>query len=429
MEAGNNKMHALIVDSSVSSRAIISMMLNRHDIDVTETSSGRSALQYLQKNSFELLIFSSQLEDIAGIEFYRQYKKSNTSHLPISLLVTASTQQKVMEQAHEAEVTACFSKLDLSALETFIVNQKQFTKEKHTGHLLLVEDSLSAAMIYKAALTKLGFTFDHCIDAESAINRIQHQHYDLVILDFKLSGLRDGFSIIKDVRSSPHPISLTPILAMSGLNNPTRRAQLLMNGANDFYAKSSSIEEFKIRVLHLVTDYKHVQKLENQYKVMHDMATHDALTTLYNRHYLEMIKDSLISTANQTGEPLAMFVLDLDFFKKINDSYGHKVGDQVLVAYADALKNYFVKDTLIFRIGGEEFLVLLPNFSQAEANIKANELCFYIQQAHLCGLNLTTSIGVAIILASESYDQLFLRADAALNSAKQNGRNQAVFAP
>ncbi len=404
------------------------MMLRQYDIEVYEAKTGKEGLGYIKKTGFDLLMFAYELQDMDGLQFYQKCTLKRSLHPQISLLVTSSAQEKTLQDATDAGVTACFSKLDLDNLDRFVANLIKPLAQRFKCHALIVEDSMTATMLYEAALRKLGFTYDCYQDAESAIVSIKNQNYDLIITDFKLKGVGDGFAVIRAVRNLPEPQSRTPILAISSFNSAARRVQLLLNGANDFISKASSLEEFEIRLYNLVSNHHLVKKLELQYKTMQEMATHDPLTKLYNRHYLEIAVDSVFSEANAKSEQLSLLVLDIDFFKKINDGYGHKVGDQVLEEIAKFLRKFFADYPLVFRIGGEEFVVLLPKLSEAEAYLKAAQLCKKLELANLLGLNVTVSIGVAAYALNDDYDKLFHRADLALNKAKQNGRNCALAA-
>lgn len=170
-------------------------------------------------------------------------------------------------------------------------------------------------------------------------------------------------------------------------------------------------------------------KIEEKLRIM---AHTDALTGINNRRrFLELLTGE-IRRAERTGLPLSMMMIDIDYFKNVNDRFGHVIGDQVLRHFV-AISQSSVRDIdVIGRLGGEEFGVLLPGTSQANAYIVAERLRSGIENRKFIStekeINITVSIGLAELIAGESEDQLIRRADTAMYMAKQNGRNRVEFA-
>lgn len=163
-----------------------------------------------------------------------------------------------------------------------------------------------------------------------------------------------------------------------------------------------------------------------------EMAQHDELTALFNRHYMN---DLLATTARQmerSSQPFSVCVIDVDHFKKVNDTYGHRIGDEVLRCFAaQASADLRPTDTLA-RWGGEEFLLLMSNTRADQALARVLRLHAVIGElvfADAPNLRITFSTGIAQFRTNESIDSLIERADLALYKAKKNGRNQTVLAP
>ncbi len=152
----------------------------------------------------------------------------------------------------------------------------------------------------------------------------------------------------------------------------------------------------------------------------------DALTGMLNRHALENRVDELAQQSRLTGQPVGVIVGDLDYFKGINDSLGHQVGDQVLKQIAYALRKDLRAFDLAYRIGGDEFLIVMPGASLEECEGLAHQLCRTVEKSIGDSVNLTISFGVNASKQGEAfeYDTVFAGADAALYAAKQDGRNQ-----
>lgn len=160
-----------------------------------------------------------------------------------------------------------------------------------------------------------------------------------------------------------------------------------------------------------------------------NMATKDELTGLYNRHFLDSIIGEEIDKAERYKLPLSAILLDLDYFKQTNDDWGHPVGDSVLQLNAEIIKDHIRISDYAVRIGGEEFLILMPNTSATGAVIAAENLRKIIEKAtHPLAGKFTASFGVAERNAGESYQSLYKRIDSALYEAKESGRNCVIKA-
>lgn len=158
-------------------------------------------------------------------------------------------------------------------------------------------------------------------------------------------------------------------------------------------------------------------------------AIKDKLTGLYNRHYLETVIDGLMDQSEQNSESLSMAILDLDFFKKVNDNFGHPIGDDLLKVTAKTIVNAVRKSDVVIRFGGEEFVILMPHTSKEQAARTGERIRVIIENNHhpVAGKQ-TISVGVAERMHYESFGNWYKRADSALYDAKQGGRNRVCAA-
>ncbi|MDD2534113.1 MAG: diguanylate cyclase [Eubacteriales bacterium] len=158
---------------------------------------------------------------------------------------------------------------------------------------------------------------------------------------------------------------------------------------------------------------------------MEEVVLKDNLTGLYNRNYLDRELDFYIDTANRYAEPFSMVLIDIDYFKRINDQHGHDIGDLVLIELAEIIKKSIRNSDRAFRWGGEEFLIVLPMTNQIGARHLADQLIQTIQNRNIGTIkSLTVSMGIAEHLRFEPKDIWFKRVDMSLYHAKNNGRNQ-----
>jgi len=151
----------------------------------------------------------------------------------------------------------------------------------------------------------------------------------------------------------------------------------------------------------------------------------DHLTGIYNRRYFQQKIEEEIKRAKRYGNALSVIMIDIDFFKKINDTHGHNVGDEVLVEYSKLIKSYLRDVDVFCRIGGEEFMIILPYATEEDAQIIAEKLRQEIE-THKQILALTMSFGVTQYIKGESEEFLYKRVDSALYEAKESGRNRVV---
>jgi diguanylate cyclase (GGDEF)-like protein len=187
--------------------------------------------------------------------------------------------------------------------------------------------------------------------------------------------------------------------------------------------RSSSLRE--VRVL--------AETLERLFRGVQDRAMRDGLTRVYNRGYLAEWLPRHLRLARRNKAPLAALMVDVDHFKRINDTHGHAAGDQVLVALARCLERELRATDVVVRYGGEEFTVILPDTPVAGGFVSGERLRAAIaalteREGLPAGVRITASIGVAAVNAGEEGAQLLSRADAALYQAKRGGRNRVVAA-
>lgn len=180
-----------------------------------------------------------------------------------------------------------------------------------------------------------------------------------------------------------------------------------------------------LTTLYLETNQELIKTLEKVEK----MATEDPLTKLHNRAYFRNVADYEIEKQKRYLEDLSLIMFDIDYFKRVNDTYGHDIGDLVLVTLSKTILDSVRKTDSLARWGGEEFVVLLPNTSLENAGVAAEQLRKIISKIHLPPVgHITCSFGVSTFKSEDTLDSFMKRADEALYEAKQTGRNKVSLA-
>jgi diguanylate cyclase (GGDEF)-like protein len=247
----------------------------------------------------------------------------------------------------------------------------------------------------------------------------EENNIGLLVVDQSLDDEK-GTDVILKLRKS-HSKDNLAIIGVSEHGHSSRLSiEFLKKGANDFITKPFISEEFNLRVLQSLDtlEFIHVNK---------QSAMTDHLTNMYNKRAFESLGVEILSKAKKEGVEVACAMLDIDYFKKINDSYGHHIGDRVLVTVADLFREHFRKDDLVARVGGEEFVVLLSNISEEKLFNIFEGFRKKIEEATIAtdsgDIKITISIGLRV--AKEyALSKLVENADELLYSAKHSGRNQ-----
>ena len=164
------------------------------------------------------------------------------------------------------------------------------------------------------------------------------------------------------------------------------------------------------------------QELMNLNQKLQQLAATDPLTGLRNRRYLEEWLEELLTQA-QNGREVAMLIMDIDYFKRVNDTHGHQMGDAVLQELAWRLEAEVGSAGIVARFGGEEFVVVMPDAGLKEGLAMGNALCGHMESADWIHVPITVSVGVASYMPGDKVDSLMERADGFLYKAKANGRN------
>lgn len=262
---------------------------------------------------------------------------------------------------------------------------------------------------------------------EEGLKRAKEELPVLILLDI-IMPVMDGFEILKELKNTESTKEI-PVIFLTALTDEKTEEKGLLMGAIDYIKKPFNANIVRARVRTHVKHHLYMRTIENQLSV-------DGLTGAFNRRAFENHKVQIWNHAKTHQVPLSIFVADIDYFKRVNDTYGHGEGDHVLkTAVAEMLKGLNDKETYLARYGGEEFVAILHNKTVSEAQIIAEEIRESIRKLNIPNENsdvcpyLTISIGGSTIIPTDdsSVTKLLETADNMLYEAKAGGRNRTCW--
>lgn len=418
-------LNALIIDGDESFRVALQVVLQKEGFVTSFATSGREALELAKQERFSLVCCSCQLPDSTASEFCGQIRAFKGYDFASIIVLTAEDNSRVLKQALLAGATDIFCKKDLTDLNTYLHRFAQRESRQLSGRVLVVEDSRVLQAIILDLLTDMGLDIDAYTHAEDAWEAFRSGNYDLVITDIMLEGLMSGISLVRKIRRYQGEHGNVPIIATSGFDNISRKIELFHLGVNDYVAKPIIREELRQRVFNHVTSYQSTLELRAQQKSLYSLAMLDELTKLFNRHALREFSGKYFSEAARFDKPLTLAVLDIDFFKSINEKEGYLKGDEVLAEFGAWLKRFVREEDMVARWASEEFVFLLPNCSQSTAIALMERLQKRLSQFKPANITITVSIGLATMEneAKHNLNSLFELGDDAMYRAKMSGRN------
>ncbi|MEB3289531.1 MAG: diguanylate cyclase [Leptolyngbya sp.] len=290
--------------------------------------------------------------------------------------------------------------------------------------VLIVEDELLIARDLSQTLKRQGFHVTKIVSsAQAALDAIEAEAPDIVLMDIVIKGEKDGIDAASIIYQRYH----LPVLYLTAYADEETLNRVEQSQAYGYLLKPFKVKELSTTIRIAISKHQQVEQLEWQ-------RCRDGLTGLFNRIYLEEAIVQHFQQAERYNWPVSLIFIDIDHFKRFNDTYGHDAGDYVIKSVGYLLQHSVRQVDLVVRYGGEEIIVLLPNCSVNKAAEIADNLRLKVSslQLHFANQDLnsvTISLGVASfpLQASDSLN-LIKAADEALYKAKQNGRNQVVVA-
>ena len=447
----------LVVDDVPANVKLLEARLSAEYFDVSTAASGHEALSICERADCDVVLLDVMMPDMDGFEVCRRIKGGvATHHIPV-VIVTAldqpSDRVKGLESGADDFLTKPVSDIALIARVRSLSRLKMMTDELRmravtsreigiesperealaeagrNGRVLMVDDRPALSERVQATLST-----EHVVDMEGdpteALFHAAEGNYELVVVSLDLANF-DGLRLCSQLRSLERTRNV-PILAIAEADNNARLVRALEIGVNDYLVRPFDKHEVLARVRTQIRKKRYTERLRDSVQLSIEAAVTDPLTGLYNRRYMETHVGTLVDQAAARNKPLSVLVLDIDYFKSINDTYGHDAGDDVLQDFAIRIRKSIRGIDLACRYGGEEFVVVMPETDIAVATMVAERLRrriasepFPIQKGTRT-IDVTISIGIAALAPDDDAAAVIKRADQALYRAKRDGRNRVV---
>lgn len=413
----------LIVEDS---RETLGMLMKRfketmNDVEIIAASNYKDALKAILKYGHTICIAVIDLH-IPGSKkgsMLEVVESNNINSIVLSGTLDEESKEMIFKNKNVIDCVAKEGKHSIKNVVTF-VNREVNNSERN---VLIVDDSKMQLNEMKKILQKMNLNVSTCTTGTEAYNLIMNgeKKFSLVITDYNMPGM-NGIELTFKLREQFDRDELS-IIAISNNDTPDISAQFLKIGANDFITKP-------FLEIEVVSRINASLDLIDLFDKALDLANKDFLTGLYNRRYFFDVGGTIFQKATRGGRKMALAMVDIDHFKKINDTYGHEVGDIAICEVSNILKNSLRSSDLISRFGGEEFCILLDDISYEDSKVFFENIRESFEKNDFkvgdTEINLSCSIGVCYGIG-KNLEAMIRKADEGLYYCKENGRNRVHF--
>ncbi len=450
----------LVVDDIAPNVKLLEAKLTSEYYEVVTAMSGQEALDKAKETRPDIVLLDVMMPGMDGFEVCSRMKADpELSHIPV-VMVTALTDSEDRVKGLDSGADDFLSKpvndvalmarvrslvrlkmamdewrtRENTATQLGVVNESTSLMDQNvTGaHMLVVEDMEFEIEKIKTTIESQGNTLTLKSTGLEALQAAKEEDFELIVISLNLQE-EDGLRLCSHLRSNERTRGV-PILMIGSDDDMPRIAHGLEIGAHDYILRPIDRNELMARVRTQIRRKRFQEKLRTSFELSLNMALTDTLTGLYNRRYFEVHLSKILEQNMVAKKPLGILYLDIDHFKTFNDTYGHNVGDEVLKIFGQRLTDNLRSFDLVARLGGEEFVAVLPDTSTETAHTIAERLRRSIMDApfktsHNEPLEITTSVGGVVIEpgTENTITQVLERADAQLYLAKNGGRNSVFF--
>jgi two-component system cell cycle response regulator len=446
----------LVVDDIEANVRLLEAKLTLEYYDVLTCNDGATALNLAESEQPDIILLDVMMPGMDGFETCRRLKsEASTRHIPVVLVTALDGRQdriKGLEAGADDFVTKPLDDAVLFARVKSLVRLKlvmdELREREEAGRRMGVSGQLEAGARLRESGGRVLVVDDNARQSGHVVEELSREHrvtvetdpeaakraaagpLDLMIINTAAEGF-DGLRLIAQIRST----ETTRGVPMLAVVDPVERPRLLKAlelGVNDILPRPVDAEELSARARTQVRRKRYADFLRQKLDSSLEMAVTDALTGLHNRRYMVGQLTEFVRGANRGAGPVSLLLIDIDHFKSVNDGFGHDAGDEVLIEFAVRLATNVRAVDLPCRMGGEEFVVVMPDTKLEDAHRIADRIRRDVASApfRITGdelLNVTVSIGVASTEGqTDTPETLMKRADEGVYEAKSAGRNRVI---
>jgi len=408
----------IVEDNKTLAKLIAKKISETLDFEVDNAYSLHEAKLFLRMHKYFVTLLDINLPDAPNGEVV-DYVLSHDNH---AIVLTGNIDKNFRKKMLQKNIIDYVNKGGVNDINYIISSIRRLQKNQN-HKVLVVDDSMVIRKQMKNLLENLFYNVITVAHGEEALGMLQtHPDISLVVTDYNMP-VMDGFELTQEIRKE-HSKDNLAIIALSSNSDEEINAMFLKYGANDYITKPFSKEEFSCRINNTIEALENINLVINH-------ANRDFLTGLYNRRYFFKSMNKYMDSNIENDESFAVAMLDIDHFKKVNDTYGHDTGDRAIIHLSEILTSKTGHNDIVARFGGEEFCVVLKGINKYDA---INIFFFFrqvVENSHILSdkgeeIRFTISIGVAMS-GEGDIEELLNQSDLMLYKAKHEGRNLVII--
>jgi diguanylate cyclase (GGDEF)-like protein len=407
-----------LIEDDADLAALLTEQLAPYGYDVAHHTTEESVLESLDESPPSVMMVDVNLGDgLRGGAIVQSLPPAVRERVPVVFISVdggMGARLEAVRAGADAYLTKPLDVDDLSSILDHLVRDTSFKQLR----VLVVDDTLEDAQLHAATLEEAGMVTRVATDPSLALGLVREFDPEVVLLDLYMPHVR-GDELASIIRQHPSLISL-PIVLLSAETDQRLQFDAMKRGADDFLSKP--VDPSRLA--------SSVRVRGQRYRQLRMAMQRDSLTGLLNHRNAKQALATERARALRTGSPLSVAMLDIDYFKRVNDTHGHPAGDRVIRSLARVLVQRLRRSDIVGRYGGEEFLVIMPDTSVASAVGVLEELRASFSRLTHVGddgkFSCTMSGGLVQLDPDEASDEVLARADRALYDAKRKGRDRIV---